>query len=150
MATIYRAVLAYIILIVTIRAMARRPGGQLTPFELVLIFLIGGISIQAIVADDRSLTNAFVAVATIAMMHAMITFLNQHFPKIGRIIDGTPVIVREGGEWNWKRMVHHGIQEEDVLAAARGQGLENEAQIKYAVLERNGEINVIEESGKDK
>lgn len=115
-----------------------------------MIFLIGGIFIQAVVADDRSLINVFVAVATIAMMHALITILKQRFPRFGRIIDGTPVIVREGGEWNGKRMVHHGIQEEDVLAAARGQGLENEAQIKYAILEGNGEINVIEESGEDK
>lgn len=113
--------------------------------ENVLIFLIGGISIQAVVADDRSLTNAFVGVSTIAMVHALITFLKQHLPRFGRIIDGTPVIVREGGEWQKKRMVHHGLQEEDVLAAARGEGLESEQQIRYAVLERSGEISVIEE-----
>jgi uncharacterized membrane protein YcaP (DUF421 family) len=149
MATIYRAILAYCFLIVTVRAMARRPGGQFTPFEYVLIFLIGGISIQAVVADDRSLINAFVGIATIAMVHALITFLKQRYPRFGLIIDGTPVIVREEGEWQKQRMVHHGLHEEDVLAAARGQGLEKEQQIKYAVLERNGQISVIEEDGKN-
>ena len=148
MATIYRGVLVYIFLIITVRAMARRPGGQFTPFEYVLIFLIGGISIQAVVADDRSLINAFVGIATIAMMHVLFSFLKQHFPRFGRIIDGTPVIVREGGEWHKGRMAHHGLQEEDVLAAARAQGLESETQIKYAVLERNGQISVIEDRGK--
>jgi uncharacterized membrane protein YcaP (DUF421 family) len=150
METIYRAILAYIFLIVTVRAIARRPGGQFTPFEYVLVFLIGGISIQAVVADDRSLINAFVGVATIAMMHVLFTFLKQHFPRFGRIIDGTPVIVHESGEWQKKRMAHHGIQEEDVLAAARSQGLESEQAIKYAVLERNGGINIIPRSDGDK
>jgi uncharacterized membrane protein YcaP (DUF421 family) len=149
MGTISRAILAYCFLIITVRAMARRPGGQFTPFEYVLIFLIGGISIQAVVADDRSLTNAFIGVSTIAMVHALITFLKQHFPQFGRIVDGTPVIVREGGEWQKNRLMHHGLQVEDVLAAARGQGLESEQQIKYAVVERSGEISVIEKSDKD-
>jgi uncharacterized membrane protein YcaP (DUF421 family) len=148
METIYRAILVYCFLIVTVRAIARRPGGQFTPFEYVLIFVIGGISIQAVVADDRSVINAFVGVSTIAMMHVLFTFLKQYFPGFGRIIDGTPVVVREDGEWHKGRMVHHGIQEEDVLAAARAQGVESEQEIKYAVLERNGQINIIRAGGK--
>jgi uncharacterized membrane protein YcaP (DUF421 family) len=40
-------------------------------------------------------------------------------------------------------MAHHGLQEEDILAAAREQGLANEEQICYAVLERNGRITII-------
>lgn len=40
-------------------------------------------------------------------------------------------------------MQRHGIQEEDVLAASRGMGLQREDQIKYAVLERNGDISII-------
>jgi uncharacterized membrane protein YcaP (DUF421 family) len=148
METIYRAILVYCFLIVTVRAISRRPGGQFTPFEYVLIFIIGGISIQAVVADDRSLVNAFVGVATIAMMHVLFTLLKQYFPRFGRIIDGTPVILHEGGEWQKKRMVHHGLQEEDVLAAARAHGLESEEGIKYAVLERNGQINIIPKSDK--
>jgi uncharacterized membrane protein YcaP (DUF421 family) len=35
-----------------------------------------------------------------------------------------------------------------VLAAARSHGLESEQQIKYAVIERNGQINIIRDSEK--
>jgi uncharacterized membrane protein YcaP (DUF421 family) len=144
MASVLRAILAYWFLVLTVRAIARRPGAQMTPFEFVLIFFIGGISIQAVVADDRSITNAFCDVAAIAMMHVLVTKLKQRFPTFGRIVDGTPVLVFENGQWNRDRMRHHGIQEEDVMAAARGQGLQRQDQIKYAVVERNGEISIIE------
>jgi uncharacterized membrane protein YcaP (DUF421 family) len=144
MASVLRAILAYWFLVLTVRAIARRPGAQMTPFEFVLIFFIGGISIQAVVADDRSITNAFCDVAAIAMMHVLVTKLKQRFPTFGRIVDGTPVLVFENGQWNRNRMQHHGIQEEDVMAAARGQGLLRQDQIKYAVIERNGEISIIE------
>ena len=116
----------------------------MTPFELVLIFLFGGMSIQAVVADDRSLINAFAGVAAIAMMHVVVSSLKQQFPSFGRLVDGTPVLVFENGNWNRKRMRAHGVHESDIMAAARGRGLEREEQIKYAVIERNGQISVIE------
>jgi uncharacterized membrane protein YcaP (DUF421 family) len=143
MGTIVRAVLAYWALIIVVRAIGRRPGGQMTPFEFVLIFFIGGLSIQAVVADDRSLTNAVTAVATVALMHVVVTALKQRFPKFGTVVDGTPVLIFENGEWHRKRMMHHGVQEADVMAAARAQGLEREDQIKYAVIERKGDISII-------
>jgi uncharacterized membrane protein YcaP (DUF421 family) len=143
MASILRAVFAYFFLLLTVRAIARRPGAQMTPFEFVLIFFIGGISIQAVVADDRSLTNAFCDVTTVAMMHVLVTKLKQRFPTFGRIVDGTPVLIFEKGHWNRDRMRHHGVEEQDVMAAARGSGLEREEQIKYAVIERNGEISIV-------
>ncbi|WP_263418868.1 DUF421 domain-containing protein [Terriglobus albidus] len=146
MATILRAILAYWALIIVVRAIGRRPGGQITPFEFVLIFFIGGISIQAVVVDDRSITNAFTAVATVALMHVLVTALKQWFPAFGRVIDGTPVLIFENGEWHRERMKHHGVQETDVMSAARAQGLEREDQIKYAVLERKGDISIIKAS----
>ncbi len=36
------------------------------------------------------------------------------------------------------------IADDDVMAAARDHGLETLDQIEYAVLERNGEISIIE------
>lgn len=143
MATILRAIAAYFFLLLTVRAISRRPGGQMTPFEFVLIFLIGGMSIQAVVADDRSLVNAFCAVATIGLTHSMVNYLKQRFPAVGRVVDGTPVVLMERGQWRRKQMHRHGIQEEDVLAASRSVGVEREEQIKYAVLERNGRISII-------
>jgi uncharacterized membrane protein YcaP (DUF421 family) len=143
MGTIVRAALAYWALIIVVRAIGRRPGGQMTPFEFVLIFFIGGISIQAVVADDRSLTNAFTAVATVALMHVLVTTLKLRFPAFGRVVDGTPVLIFENGEWHRERMRHHGVEEADVMAAARAHGLEREEQIKYAVIERKGDISII-------
>src|SRR5438270_321489 len=69
MATILRATIAYWALLFTIRVIGRRAVNQMTPFELILLFLIGGMSIQAVVYDDRSLTNALLAVFTIGMNH---------------------------------------------------------------------------------
>jgi uncharacterized membrane protein YcaP (DUF421 family) len=53
----------------SIALLSRRPGAQMTPFEFVLVFLIGGVIILSTVGDDHSMTNCFGAVITICMMH---------------------------------------------------------------------------------
>jgi uncharacterized membrane protein YcaP (DUF421 family) len=49
----------------------------------------------------------------------------------------------KNGEWQARRMRQQQISDDDVMAMARDQGLENLDQIEYAVLERNGELVII-------
>lgn len=42
MISVIHAVVGYLFLLLVLRALTRRPGAQMTPFEFVLIFLIGG------------------------------------------------------------------------------------------------------------
>ncbi len=61
MATIIHAVLGYLFLLLVVRVLSRRPGGQLTLFEFVIVFLIGGVIILSTVGKDRSITNCATA-----------------------------------------------------------------------------------------
>jgi uncharacterized membrane protein YcaP (DUF421 family) len=148
--TIIRAICGYLFLLCMVRLISRRPGGQMTPFELILIFLFGGVTIQAVVADDRSLTNAFLAVIAISLMHVLVATLKQHYEAVGRVVDGVPLVLFERGEFLRENMHNLRLQETDVMAAARGKGLQRLEQVKYAILERNGEITIIQnEPGQD-
>lgn len=144
MATILRVVGAYWFLLFVIHIVGRRSAGQLTSFELILIFLSGGMLIQAIVFDDRSLTNAILAVLTIALMRVTVAYLKQRSAAFGRIADGTPIILLSHGQWHSTVMNRARMQPQDIMAAARAKGLERLDQIQYAILERNGNISIIE------
>jgi len=61
-----------------------------------------------------------------------------------KIVEGVPLVIVEDGRVLGERMRWARVDIEDVLQAARErQGLERMDQIKYAVLERTGEISVI-------
>ena len=145
MATIIKAVLLYWLLLFVLRVIPRRTGNTTTPFEFILLFLLGGISIQAVVGDDHSFINALLGVGSIALMHLLVATLKQHFAVFGKIVDGTPVTVVERGQWHDERMNALRIQAQDVMAAARLQGVTRREQIYLAVVERNGSIAVIKE-----
>jgi uncharacterized membrane protein YcaP (DUF421 family) len=129
-----------------VRIAGRRPGKQMTPFEFVLVFFIGGVTLTAMVGDDRSLTNALCLIAMIALMHNLVAWAKHRWPTFGRIVDGTPLVLLEKQKWHSETMNKMAIQAEDVMAMARDNGLKRLDQLDYAVLERNGEISIIRKS----
>ncbi len=143
MSTLVHAVVGYFYLLLTIRIMARRPGAQLTLYEFVLVFLVGGIIILTTVGNDKSVTNCVMAIITICLLHRLVSAVTQRWPRVGHIINGRPVVLMTDGNWNIEAMQHMRIADTDVMAAARGSGLKSLSDVKYAVLERNGDISII-------
>jgi uncharacterized membrane protein YcaP (DUF421 family) len=143
MSGVLRAILGYYFLVFMMRIAGRRPGKQLTPVDFILVFFSGGLVLTTTVGDDKSLTNAFAQIAAIAAAHYLLVILRSRWPAFGRIADGTPLVLFERGHWKSQTMRNMLIQDADVMATARDQGIENLEQIDYAVLERNGQISII-------
>jgi uncharacterized membrane protein YcaP (DUF421 family) len=62
-------------------------------------------------------------------------------------VDGTPVMIFCKGQWERERMQQLCVDAQDVMAAARSQGMERLEQIKYVIVERNGGISVLKKIG---
>jgi uncharacterized membrane protein YcaP (DUF421 family) len=140
---VLRAVWGYFFLIVIARVVGRRPGKQLTPFEFVLIFFLGGLTLTGMVGPQASVTNAVTQIIAVAGAHTFLTWLRTKSPRIARLLDGTPLILLEGGQWRARTMRKMGIAPADVMAMARDQGLRTLDEIDTATLERNGEISIV-------
>ena len=146
MYTILHAAIGYFFLLLVVRVLTRRPGAQMTLFEFVIVFLMGGVIIASTVGNDKSMTNCTCAVIAVGLMHRLTSALKQRYPALGRIVDGTPLVLVRRGEYREEAMIGMRLAPEDVMAAARTKGIRNFQDIDYAVLERNGGISVIEKS----
>lgn len=143
MAAVFRAILFYLFLVFVVRIVGRRPGKQITPFEFVLVFFMGGLALTAMVGDDASLTNAFTQIITLAMTHYFVAQIRARFSTVARLFDGTPLLLLEDGTWRSDTLRHMGMQDDDVMGVARDQGVSTLDDIDQAVLERSGEISII-------
>lgn len=145
MYTILHAIFGYFFLLLTVRVLSRRPGAQMTPFEFVLIFLIGGVIILSTVGDDPSMTNCFGAVLTIVLMHRLVTAIKVRSQRFSAIVDGRPLVLLKNGQWQTEIMGKMRVQDTDVMAAARTKSAETLDEVKYAILERNGGISILKD-----
>jgi uncharacterized membrane protein YcaP (DUF421 family) len=143
MAAVFRAFFFYFFLVFVTRIVGRRPGKQLTPFEFVLVFFMGGLALTAMVGNDASFTNALTQIITLAIAHYAVAWLRSRSSRIARLFDGTALIVLEDGKWRTRTLQQMRINDDDVMASARNQSLPSLDKISRAILERNGEISII-------
>lgn len=149
MGPILRAYFGYLFVVFMLRLVGRRPGKQMTPFEFVLIFFVGGLALTAIVGNEASLTNALLEIVAIASAHYTVAWMRSKSNRAARLIDGTALILLEQGQWRTDTLSRMRIQDDDVMASARDNGIARLDQIDMAVLERNGEISILPKPEKD-
>jgi uncharacterized membrane protein YcaP (DUF421 family) len=148
MESVVRALLVYIFLLLVFRISGKRTLSQATNFDLVLLLIISETVQQAMVDDDHSLTNGMLLILTLVGASIGLSLLKQRFPRVDAIIDGVPLVIVADGRLLHDRMDRERVDEGDLLEAARqAHGLERLDQIKYAVLERNGEITIVPTPG---
>lgn len=146
MDSVLNAVIVYALLRLLMALTGRRNLGQLTVFEFVLLIVIGGAVQRALVGDDPSLTNAAIIVATLVGLDLLISLIQRRWRFLGRILRGEPLIVVENGRPLARRMHRAHLSEDDVMAAARlHHGLTSLDEVKYAILEANGDISIVPE-----
>ncbi len=144
MSTILHAIAGYFFLMLVVRVLTRRPGGQLTLGDFVLVFLMGGVIILATVGADRSITNCVCAVMAVGLLHRTVSWVKTQSPRIGALVDGTPLVLMKGGQWQEEVATGMHVGRADLEAASRLKGLKSIDDVEYAVLERNGGISVLE------
>lgn len=143
MTAVFRAAFGYLFLVLMVRVVGRRPGKQLTPFEFVLVFYLGGLTLIGIVGPELSITNAFCQVLTIALCHYIMAILRRRSVTVRKVLDGVPLVLLERNRWRTHTLVRMRVQDDDVMAVARQQGVKDLSGIGVATLEAYGEISII-------
>lgn len=144
MDAVLRAAAIYVALLVIFRIAGRRALSDITTLDFLLLLIIGQATGQALLGDDHSITNTLLVIVALITMDLMLSLLKGRSAWLTRHLEGEPMILVEHGKTLPKRMAKSRISESDILEAARiSQGIERLDQIKFAILERNGQISVI-------
>ncbi len=143
---VLRGVFVFVFLYVLMRMIGRRELSSLEPFDLILLIVLGDAVQQGLTQDDYSLTGAFLAIGTIAIMQVMVSYANFRFPKLRPVLDGEPIVVVQDGKPIEKNLKRERVTVEDLAAAARQQNIAKIEDVQWAVMETSGAISFIKKS----
>jgi uncharacterized membrane protein YcaP (DUF421 family) len=144
MDTVLRSVVVYLFVLVVFRISGKRSLSQITTFDFLLLLIISEATQQAILGNDFSIINAWVAIASLVALDILFSWIEGRSPAFSRVIGSLPVVVVEHGRLLEDHAKREGITLPEILAAGREKhGLERLEQFKYAILERHGGISVI-------
>ncbi len=143
---VLRGVFVFVFLYVLMRMIGRRELSSLEPFDLILLIVLGDAVQQGLTQDDYSLTGAFLAIGTIAIMQVTVSYANFRFPKLRPVLDGEPIVVVQDGKPIEKNLRRERVTIDDLAAAARQQNIAKIEDVQWAVMETSGAISFIKKS----
>jgi len=140
---ILRSVVVYLFILLAFRFTGKRQVGQLTPFDLVLLLIISNVVQNALIGNDNSLGGGILGAATILALNYLVVEIAFRFKPMRRFLEGEPTILIHNGKILDQHLRRERITLEDLHAAIRKNGVAGVENVRFAVLEENGQISVI-------
>ena len=81
-----RGIGCYLGLLILLRLAGKRSFGEMSPFDIVVLILVGGALRSAMVGKDDSFLGPFIAVAAIVAVDKLFAFLATRSPLFNRIM----------------------------------------------------------------
>jgi uncharacterized membrane protein YcaP (DUF421 family) len=143
---VLRAVIIYLLVFAFTRTLGRRELSTIQPFDLVLLVVIGDLIQQGVTQNDLSVTGVLIVVCTIGVMQVGISYLGYRFRRMRSVLQGEPIVLVEKGKIIERNMRRERLTPDDLTEKARLSQIASIDEIKWAVLETNGDISFIKRS----
>jgi uncharacterized membrane protein YcaP (DUF421 family) len=149
---VLRATVIFLALYAVVRLMGKRELGQMTPFELIVLVVIGDLIQQGVTQNDFSMTGAIIAVSTIAFWALVFSWLSYLSPLAERLLEGEPRVIVRDGELLDANLRRSRLTRSEIESEMRLAGIGSMGDIAWGILEPRGKISFIQrsESGGEK
>ena len=142
-AFVLRACIVYFILLALIRASGKRTMGQFTPFDMLLVVLLGNAVQNALLGQDTSVGGGLLLAATLLLLNWLVGLVSARSARMEALVEGVPVLLARDGQVYKDVLRRELISRADFDKAMRESGVEDIEDIRMAVLETNGHITLV-------
>jgi uncharacterized membrane protein YcaP (DUF421 family) len=140
---VLRALVVYGFLLITLRLTGKRQVGQLAPFDLVLLLVLSNAVQNSMNAGDNTVAAGFILVLTLLAVNGFMGWITWRSKRAEILVEGRPQILVHNGVPDEVLLATERITRHELMAAVRQAGLSDLADVRVAILETNGRINVI-------
>src|SRR2546423_10451107 len=138
-----RAAFLYAFVILVMRVMGRRELSSLSAVDLVLLIVLGDAIQQGLTQDDYSVTGAMIAVATIATIQVLTSYVSFRSKRARKVLEGQPIVIIRDGELLEENIRRDRMTPDEIAEEMRMQQIASFSEVQWAILETNGEISFI-------
>ncbi len=142
-----RAVVIYVLVMVLVRMSGKRAVGQFTPFDLVLLILIGNAVQNGLNGGDNSLTGAAMLATCLIGLNYAVAFVVARNPRARAVVEGQPVVLARDGQVFRDVLRRELVSNADFHEAMREAGCSEVERVRLAMLETNGRISILLNDG---
>jgi uncharacterized membrane protein YcaP (DUF421 family) len=138
-----RTAVIYVVLIAGLRIAGKREVGELSIFDLIVLLVIADAVQNSMVGQNSTLAGGIVAAITLLTLDKLLNIVTGRVPRVRKLLEGeSQELIRDGVVLE-DALRKEGIDDEDLAAALRRQGVLDPSEVRLAVLETDGSISVV-------
>jgi uncharacterized membrane protein YcaP (DUF421 family) len=145
---VIRGVVVYSFLLLLLRLTGKRQVGQMSPFDLVLLLVLSNAVQNSMNGGDNTITGGLILATTLVCLNWIVSWLTYHSKRIEAIVEGRPVILVHDGKILHESMRSVQMTQHELEASLRANGCAGPEEVRFAVLENNGQLTVIPRKNK--
>lgn len=148
---VIRATVIFAFLFILLRLMGKRELSEMTPFDLLMLIVLGDLIQQGVTHNDFSLTGAILAIATFSFWGLVLNAVTYKWKRAEDLLDGRPSVLVQHGKVLREGLADNRLTIAEIESEMRLAGIAHLSDVDWAVLEASGKISFIEkDAGKDK
>lgn len=132
----------YFAILLLLRFMPRRIGGELATMDLIFIVLISQAAAHSM-GDYTSVTDGLVMISTLMGWNYLTNSLSYRFAFVEWLVSSPPLQVVRDGKFLRRNMRSEFLTEEELMSHLREQGIDNISVVKAAYVEGEGKITAV-------
>lgn len=145
-----KGVAIYFIVLIVIRFMGKREIGQLSIFDFAILLVIADLLVVGMEDKDNPFYFYIFPIAALAIIQKLIAFIMLKVPALRIAFEGKDSLIIDDGKLNIKVMKKQNYNVDDLITQLRLKNIRSLSEVKYVILETNGEISVYKHSDFEK
>ena len=137
-----RGTTLYFGLLILVRIMPRRTGGELAMMDLVFVLLIAEAASHAL-GDFTSISDGLIMIVTLMAWNWLINAISYRVPAIERLVSAPSIEVVRDGKLLRRNMRREYLTEAELISHLRTEGIEGLSEVRSARVESDGRISVL-------
>ena len=140
---LFRTLIIYACLMLTMRFMGKRQLGELELSELITALLLSEVASLPLTNQDIPLTHALLPILTLMSLEVVLSGLILKLPFLKKLLGVRPAVLIHRGKIDRDTMKNIRISTDELLSQLRLKDVTDPGDVEYAILEPNGQISVI-------
>lgn len=139
---IFRSIIMFVVLLITLRFTGKRGVKQLSIFETVIIIALGSAAGDPMFYEDVGIIPAVTVFAVIILLYRFVTMLTGKFQWFEKLIEGKTECLIQEGKFSIETFKKEGLAQDEFFSELRINSVEHLGQVRNAYLETSGEVSV--------
>jgi len=139
---VVRGTILYFAILVLMRFMPRRTGGELATMDLIFLLLVAEAASNAF-GEYASVSEGLILVVVLIGWDFIVNAASYRFRFIEKLVSSPPIQVVRDGRMLRRNMRREFLTEEELMSSLRHQSIASLDQVKAAYIEGEGALTVI-------